>query len=96
MTIGVVSHAGDGNLHPLILFDQRNTELVERVHKAEKELCKLALGLGGTVSGEHGIGLVKKALLPTEFSAETMEVFRKIKRAFDPQNMFNPTKLVDI
>lgn len=96
VTIGVVAHAGDGNLHPLILFDQRNHEEVELVHKAEKELCKLALGLEGTISGEHGIGLVKKYLLPQEFSAETMEVFRKIKRSFDPNNMFNPTKLVDI
>jgi glycolate oxidase len=96
VTIGTVAHAGDGNLHPLILFDQRNKEEVETVHEAEKALCKMAIDLEGTVSGEHGIGLLKKPLLFQEFEPQTMEVFRKIKRAFDPQNQFNPTKLVDL
>jgi len=96
VTIGIVAHAGDGNLHPLILFDQRNEEEVHTVHEAEMALCKLAIDLEGTVSGEHGIGLLKKPLLFQEFEPQTMEVFRKIKKAFDPQNQFNPTKLVDI
>jgi glycolate oxidase len=96
VTIGTCAHAGDGNLHPLVLFDQRNQEEVELVHKAEKALCKLAIDLKGTVSGEHGIGLVKKPLLFQEFSPQTMDVFKKIKRAFDPQNHFNPTKLIDL
>lgn len=95
-TIGIVAHAGDGNLHPLILYDQRDKEEVALLHRAEVEICKMAIDLGGTVSGEHGIGLVKKHLLFKEFSPETIGVFKKIKRAFDPQTQFNPTKLIDL
>lgn len=96
VVIGVVAHAGDGNLHPLILFDQRIKEEVEKVHAAEKELCRMALSLGGTISGEHGIGIVKKKYLNEEFSPVAMESFRKIKRTFDPQNRFNPGKIFDM
>jgi len=96
VTIGTVAHAGDGNLHPLILFDQRNKEEVEALHEAEMALCKMAIDLEGTVSGEHGIGLLKKPLLLQEFGAQTMDVFKKIKRAFDPQNQFNPGKIIDL
>jgi glycolate oxidase len=96
VTIGVVAHAGDGNLHPLILFDQRIKEEVDRVHAAEQALCEMALGLGGTISGEHGIGIVKKKYLDKEFKPEAMEAFRKIKRGFDPQNRFNPGKIISI
>jgi len=94
--IGIVAHAGDGNLHPLILYDQRNKEEVDLLHKAEMELCNMAIDLGGTVSGEHGIGILKKSLLMKEFGPQTMEVFKKVKRAFDPQNQFNPGKLIDL
>ena len=96
VTIGTVAHAGDGNLHPLILFDQRKKEEVDALHDAEMELCKMAIDLEGTISGEHGIGILKKPLLIQEAGPVGMEVFRKIKRAFDPQNQFNPTKLVDL
>ncbi len=95
-TIGIVAHAGDGNLHPLILYDQRDKEDVELLHKAEVEICKMAIALEGTVSGEHGIGLVKKPLLMKEFGPQTMEVFKKVKKAFDPNNQFNPTKIIDL
>ena len=96
VTIGVVAHAGDGNLHPLILFDQRNKEEVETVHAAEQALCEMALGLGGTISGEHGIGIVKKKYLDSEFKPEAMEAFRKVKRSFDPSNLCNPGKIFSI
>jgi glycolate oxidase len=56
----------------------------------------MAIDLEGTVSGEHGIGLLKKPLLMQEFGAQTMDVFKKIKRAFDPQNQFNPGKIIDL
>lgn len=94
--IGTVAHAGDGNLHPLIIFDQRNPAEVDALHAAEMELCKIAIDLEGTISGEHGIGILKKELLPKEYGPVGMEVFRKIKRAFDPDNQFNPGKLVDL
>ena len=94
--IGVVAHAGDGNLHPLILFDQRNKEETETVHAAEEALCMMALDLEGTISGEHGIGLVKKKYLDKEFTPASMEAFRKIKFSFDPTNRFNPGKIIDL
>lgn len=96
VTIGVVAHAGDGNLHPLILFDQRNKEEVETVHAAEQALCEMALSLGGTISGEHGIGVVKKKYLTSEFKPEAMEAFRKIKLTFDPENRLNPGKIINV
>lgn len=96
VTIGTVAHAGDGNLHPLILFDQRKKEEVDSLHAAEMELCRIAIDLEGTISGEHGIGILKKALLPKEFGPVGMDVFKKIKRSFDPQNQFNPGKLIDL
>ncbi len=96
MIIGIVAHAGDGNLHPLVLFDQRNPDEVERVHKAEEALCALAVDLGGTMSGEHGIGIVKKQYLDVEFTPEAMDAFRKLKRVFDPDNRFNPDKIISI
>jgi len=94
--IGVVAHAGDGNLHPLILFDQRNKEETETVHAAEEALCMMALDLEGTISGEHGIGLVKKKYLDKEFTPVAMEAFKKIKLSFDPTNRFNPGKIIDL
>ncbi|HHX51077.1 MAG TPA: FAD-binding protein, partial [Clostridia bacterium] len=63
LAIGILAHAGDGNLHPLVLFDARNEEEVQRVHEAEAEICRTALELGGTISGEHGIGIVKMPYL---------------------------------
>jgi glycolate oxidase len=96
LLIGILAHAGDGNFHPLVIFDQRNEEEVERVHKAEKEMCQMALDLAGTMSGEHGIGLLKKQYLGLEFKPITIDVFKKIKRSFDPTNRFNPGKIIDI
>ncbi|MEL1133892.1 FAD-linked oxidase C-terminal domain-containing protein [Desulfitobacterium sp. THU1] len=96
MIIGIVAHAGDGNVHPLVLFDQRNADEVERVHAAEQALCELAVDLGGTMSGEHGIGIIKKKYLDKEFTPEAMETFRKLKKTFDPANRFNPDKIISI
>lgn len=96
LLIGILAHAGDGNFHPLVIFDQRNEDEVHRVHKAEGEMCQMALELEGTMSGEHGIGLLKKQYLSLEFKPITIDVFKKIKRSFDPTNRFNPGKIIDI
>jgi len=96
LKIGIMAHAGDGNFHPLVIFDQRNEDEVDRVHKAEKAMCEMALGLAGTMSGEHGIGLLKKQYLGLEFKPVTIDVFKKIKRSFDPTNRFNPGKTTDL
>lgn len=94
LEIGILAHAGDGNFHPLVLFDQRIEDEVERVHAAEKDLCAMALELGGTMSGEHGIGLLKKQYITLEFSPVALESFKKIKKSFDPNDRFNPGKIM--
>jgi len=96
LDIGILAHAGDGNFHPLVLFDQRNEDEVHRVHEAEADLCNMALELGGTVSGEHGIGLLKKKIMQMEFGPNTIMAFKHIKKAFDPDNHFNPGKIMDM
>ena len=87
------AHAGDGNFHPLITFDSRDEEMVEKVEKANDELFKLAISLGGTLTGEHGIGIVKAKYMTLEHGETAMDVMRLIKRAFDPLNILNPGKM---
>lgn len=94
LQIGTFGHAGDGNLHPTILTDERNTEEMKRVHQAVDEIFKVALELGGTISGEHGIGMAKAKYLPMEFGDQGVEVMRKVKRALDPENLLNPGKMM--
>ncbi|MEW6276475.1 MAG: FAD-linked oxidase C-terminal domain-containing protein [Bacillota bacterium] len=94
--IGNFGHAGDGNLHPTILTDARNEEEMERVHRAVEEIFEKALELGGTLSGEHGIGLAKKRFLPRQTGAEGLALMKRIKRALDPLNILNPGKFVDL
>jgi glycolate oxidase len=92
--IGVVAHAGDGNLHPLIAFDKRDTEEAKRVKRATDDIYREALSLGGTLSGEHGIGLSKVHLLPLQLDTVAMEVTRSIKKSLDPEGILNPGKFV--
>lgn len=93
LLIGNVFHAGDGNLHPLILFDDREPEVREKVIQAGAEILKACAEAGGTISGEHGIGLEKIASMPLIFSADDLACMRKIKEALDPQNLCNPGKI---
>jgi len=94
LTMGTFGHAGDGNLHPTILTDARNTEEMERVHRAVDEIFKKALELGGTLSGEHGIGLAKKGYLEWELGSSGIDLTRRIKQALDPENILNPGKMI--
>jgi glycolate oxidase len=96
LLIPVVAHAGDGNLHPQILTDIRDKEEMERVMKAIDEISIKAVELGGTLTGEHGIGIAKREILPLELGEAAMEVTRNIKKAFDPLNIMNPDKVVRI
>ncbi|MEJ5358384.1 MAG: FAD-linked oxidase C-terminal domain-containing protein [Desulfobacterales bacterium] len=90
---GNVFHAGDGNLHPLLLFDSRRPDEVERVHRAGEEILTACVELGGTISGEHGIGLEKRQAMRLVFTEEELSLQRDLKRAFDPQGRLNPGKL---
>jgi glycolate oxidase len=86
-------HAGDGNLHPHIMYDGANPEEVNRVHLAAADLFRLTCQLGGTLTGEHGIGLSKASFLPLEHDPVALEMMRALKRVFDPQNILNPGKM---
>jgi glycolate dehydrogenase FAD-linked subunit len=94
LPIGNVFHAGDGNLHPLILFDERNKEMLERVHKAATEILRICVDAGGTISGEHGIGTEKLKEMSFIFSESDFSFMRQIKKAFDPRDMWNPGKVI--
>jgi FAD/FMN-containing dehydrogenase len=93
---GNVFHAGDGNLHPLILFDSRDPDQLTRVKKAGWEIMEACVALGGTISGEHGIGLEKMEAMHLVFSEEDFEAQRSLKRAFDPEDRLNPGKVIPV
>lgn len=94
VTIGTFGHAGDGNLHPTIVCDIRDTSEMERVYKAMDEIFATAIELGGTLSGEHGIGLGKLKYMEQQFGPATLSAMRSIKKALDPNGILNPGKLV--
>ncbi len=94
LTIGTFGHAGDGNLHPTILTDASNTEEMTRVKAAIEEIFQTALSLGGTLSGEHGIGIAKAEFMEWEFGPAGLDLMQRVKKAFDPQNILNPGKVV--
>jgi len=94
LSIANVFHAGDGNLHPLILFDERNEEELKKVHLAGSEILKLCADAGGTISGEHGIGTEKMKEMFFVFTPRDIAAMRKIKKAFDPEDVYNPGKVL--
>ena len=94
LPIGNVFHAGDGNLHPLILFDERDQGDLERVHKVAAEILKICVDAGGTISGEHGIGTEKLKEMSLIFTDSDIDFMRQIKKAFDPYDMWNPGKVI--
>ena len=96
LPIPVVAHAGDGNLHPMILTDSSNPEEMKRVAQAMDEISVKAVELGGTLTGEHGIGIAKREMMPFELGEAAMEITRNIKKVFDPFNIMNPDKVVRI
>ena len=93
LTIGTFGHAGDGNLHPTILTDKRDKEEWRRVEHAVEEIFDRALALGGTLSGEHGIGLAKRNFLVKEIGQATIDYTNRMKKAVDPRNILNPKKM---
>jgi len=94
LSIGTFGHAGDGNLHPTILTDLRDKEEEVKVEKAIEEIFIKTIELGGTLSGEHGIGLTKAKFLKLEVSEDAYRLMKNIKKTFDPNNILNPGKLL--
>jgi glycolate oxidase len=88
--IPVVAHAGDGNTHPIIVFDRGDPEARERAYLAFNEIMHVAIQLGGTITGEHGVGRTKKAALPDQLGSDVMALSHKIKNALDPLSILNP------
>src|ERR1044072_834369 len=94
LRLAKVFHAGDGNLHPLICFDSRFADEVRRVKDAGRELMEVCVAAGGAITGEHGVGLDKRELLPLVFSEADMNAMLSVRAAFDPLGLCNPGKIV--
>ena len=95
LRIGTFGHMGDGNLHPTFLTNERNLDEMHRVEEAFKEIFEETIRLGGTITGEHGIGLSKKSFLPKFAGDAQMRVMRELRRALDPAGILNPGKMFD-
>lgn len=96
LRVALLFHAGDGNLHPQIIFDERDAEHTKVVKEAGYKMLKACVDLGGTISGEHGIGIDKRDAMKWLFSRETLLLFRRLKNVFDPDNVCNPDKLIPL
>jgi glycolate oxidase subunit GlcD len=94
LTIGVVGHAGDGNMHPTIVFDPADADQRDRAFAAFDDILELGLSLGGTITGEHGVGSIKVGWLEREVGPVSLEVHRSIKDALDPDGLLNPGKVL--
>ncbi|MCP2277288.1 FAD-binding oxidoreductase [Nocardia amikacinitolerans] len=90
VTVSVIAHAGDGNTHPLIVHDPADADNTARAHRAFGEIMDLAITLGGTITGEHGVGRLKKDWLPDQLGPDVMALTRRIKDALDPHGILNP------
>lgn len=96
LRVGTFGHLGDGNLHPTFLTDERDVEEMHRVELALEEIVSETLRLGGTVTGEHGVGLAKKAFIRRQLGEASFELMRSVKCALDPQGLLNPGKIFDL
>jgi glycolate oxidase len=88
-----VFHAGDGNLHPLILFDGRQSGALEKAEELAGEILRMCVRLGGSITGEHGVGMEKRGYLGDMFSATDIEAMKDLRACFDPKGLSNPGKM---
>jgi D-lactate dehydrogenase (cytochrome) len=93
LKVGYVFHAGDGNLHPLMPFDPKDRDMERRVHEAGDAIMATCVSKGGTISGEHGVGIEKRKYMPLMFTPDELSAMHEIKEIFDPEGMFNPGKI---
>jgi glycolate oxidase len=94
LTIGNIFHAGDGNLHPLILFDARDAEQTQRTLDAGREILEFCIGVGGSITGDHGVGMEKQDLMCTLFNDSELEVMKRLRNCFNPDSLLNPQKML--
>ena len=94
LTISNIFHAGDGNMHPIILFDARKPGELERARAAGEEILKYCVEAGGSITGEHGVGMEKNELMSKQFPPDTLDMMGRLKRLFDPQGRLNPGKML--
>jgi glycolate oxidase len=93
LRIGNIFHAGDGNLHPAIMFDLRDPAQVERTLQAGFDICSQCIKMGGTITGEHGVGMEKQALMPLLFSEDDLDIMKRLHDAFNAEGLMNPQKV---
>jgi glycolate oxidase len=96
LVIGNIFHAGDGNLHPLILFDHRDPDQFRRARAAGANIMQLCVEMGGTLTGEHGVGMEKNELMPLMFNEADLDLMRKVRAAFNPVGRLNPGKVLPL
>ena len=94
LTISNIFHAGDGNMHPIILFDPRKPGDLDKARTAGEDILKWCISAGGSITGEHGVGMEKNELMAIQFSEATLETIRAIKLLFDPDGRLNPGKVL--
>jgi len=94
LPVANVFHAGDGNLHPLILFDANKTGELERTEEFGQRILSLCVEVGGTITGEHGVGVEKLDTMCVQFESAELSQFHAVKHAFDPRGLLNPGKAV--
>ena len=93
VSIPIVGHAGDGNVHPMILYDNNNPESRSRANMIFEEICRYAIKLGGSVTGEHGVGIEKQEEMALIFNEVDLRVMQQVREAWNPEQLFNPGKL---
>ena len=93
LKVANIFHAGDGNLHPLIMFDANDPKSFARAEEFGADILKLCVEVGGCLTGEHGVGVEKRDLMPFQFAEHELEQQRRIKSAFDPDWLLNPSKV---
>jgi FAD/FMN-containing dehydrogenase len=94
LRVSNVFHAGDGNLHPNLSFDARDPDQVRRVHEASSEIMRLCVEAGGSITGEHGVGIDKLDYMPLIFGPDDLELMESVRRSFDPDGRANPGKVI--
>ncbi len=94
LTISNIFHAGDGNMHPIILFDARKPGDLEKAKQAGEDILSYCISVGGSITGEHGVGMEKNELMASLFSKDSLDMIRNFKELFDPQNRLNPGKVL--